>query len=330
MSAPMPRLPTIDDIRAAAERLRGLAVRTPLVESPLLNEELGCRLLLKAECLQRTGSFKFRGAYNAISQLSDAARQKGVVAFSSGNHAQGVAAAAQALGVKATIVMPLDAPALKIANTRAYGARVVHYDRLKDDREAIAQKLADEEGLAVVRPYDDPNVMAGQGTAGLELMEQAAEAGAVVDAVLAPASGGGLVGGVALAVKAARPEAEVWCAEPEGYDDHALSFAAGRRVAIQIGKPSLADALLAAEPGEITFAVNRDLLAGSLVVNDREAQRAMATAFRHLKLVLEPGGAVALAAVLAGRLPVRGRTIVVVGSGGNVDAETYRAALATD
>lgn len=330
MSAPMPRLPTIDDIRAAAERLRGLAVRTPLVESPLLNEELGCRLLLKAECLQRTGSFKFRGAYNAISQLSDTARQKGVVAFSSGNHAQGVAAAAQALGVKATIVMPLDAPALKIANTRAYGARVVHYDRLKDDREAIAQKLADEEGLAVVRPYDDPNVMAGQGTAGLELMEQAAEAGAVVDAVLAPASGGGLVGGVALAVKAARPEAEVWCAEPEGYDDHALSFAAGRRVAIQIGKPSLADALLAAEPGEITFAVNRDLLAGSLVVNDREAQRAMATAFRHLKLVLEPGGAVALAAVLAGRLPVRGRTIVVVGSGGNVDAETYRTALATD
>ncbi len=324
----MSHLPTIDDVRAAAERLRGLAVRTPLLESQLLNEELGCRLLLKAECLQRTGSFKFRGAYNAISQLSDSARQKGVVAFSSGNHAQGVAAAAQALGVKATIVMPLDAPALKIANTRAYGARVVHYDRLKDDREAIAQKLADEEGLAVVRPYDDPDVMAGQGTAGLELMEQAAEAGAVVDAVLAPASGGGLVGGVALAVKAARPQAEVWCAEPEGYDDHALSFAAGRRVAVEIGKPSLADALLAAEPGQITFAVNRDLLAGSLVVNDREAQRAMAAAFRHLKLVLEPGGAVALAAVLSGRLPVRGRTIVVVGSGGNVDAETYRAALA--
>jgi threonine dehydratase len=326
--SPSERIPTVEDVRAAASLLRGHAIRTPLLEARLLNEELGCRLLVKAECLQRTGSFKFRGAFNAISRLPDAARDCGVVAFSSGNHAQGVAAAAQALGVRATIVMPEDAPAMKIANTRAYGARIVLYNRLKDDRAAIAQALADKEGLAFVHPYDDPDVMAGQGTVGLELMEQAADLGATVDAVLAPASGGGLVGGVALAVKAERPEAEVWTTEPEGYDDHALSFAAGKPVAIQIGKPSLADALLAPQPGAITFAVNQRLLAGSLVVSDREAQQAMAAAFRHLKLVLEPGGAVALAAVLSGKLPVRGRTIAVVGSGGNVDAEVYRAALA--
>lgn len=326
--SPSERVPTVEDVRAAAALLRGHAIRTPLLEARLLNEELGCRLLVKAECLQRTGSFKFRGAFNAISRLPDAARRSGVVAFSSGNHAQGVAAAAQALGVSATIVMPNDAPAMKIVNTRAYGARIVLYDRLKDDREAIAQALADEDGLAFVHPYDDPDVMAGQGTVGLELMEQAADMGAAVDAVLAPASGGGLVGGVALAVKAERPEAEVWTAEPEGYDDHALSLAAGRRVAVRIGTPSLADALLAAQPGAITFAVNQRLLAGSLVITDREAQQAMAAAFRHLKIVLEPGGAVALAAVLSGKLPVSGRTIVVVGSGGNVDAEVYRAALA--
>lgn len=327
MVAP-PRIPTVDDVHAAALLLRGHAVRTPLLEARLLNEEVGGRILLKAECLQRTGSFKFRGAFNAISLLDDASRERGVVAFSSGNHAQGVAAAARALGVKATIVMPADAPAMKIANTRAYGAQVVEYDRLRDDREAIAQRLAEEEGLALIRPYDDPHVMAGQGTVGIELMEQAVEMGASVDAVIAPASGGGLVGGVALAVKEARPETEIWCAEPEGYDDHALSLAAGRRIAVKIGAPSLADALLAAEPGAITFSVNQRLLAGSLVVGDREAQRAIAAAFRHLKVVLEPGGAMGLAAVLAGKVPAAGRTIVVVGSGGNVDPETYRAALA--
>jgi len=316
-------------VRDAAGRLRGRAVRTPLLHSPQLDALLGCRLLVKAECLQRTGSFKFRGAYNAISRLDAAARERGVVAFSSGNHAQGVAAAAQLLGVPATIVMPADAPAIKVANTRFYGAEVVLYDRTTEDREAIAARLAEERGLATVRPFDDPHVIAGQGTAGLELMEQAAEAGALPDAVIAPASGGGLVAGIGLAARAAHPGVELFCAEPDGYDDHARSLAAGERVAITPDRPSIADALLVDRPGALTFAINRRQLAGSLIVGDREAQAAMAAAFQYLKIVVEPGGAVALAAVLTGKLPVRGRTIAVVASGGNVDAETYAAALRT-
>src|SRR5690606_33674964 len=215
-SSGSPRLPTVDDVRDAAGRLRGRAVRTPLLHSPQLDALLGCRLLVKAECLQRTGSFKFRGAYNAISRLDAAARERGVVAFSSGNHAQGVAAAAQLLGVPATIVMPADAPAIKVANTRFYGAEVVLYDRTTEDREAIAARLAEERGLATVRPFDDPHVIAGQGTAGLELMEQAAEAGAQPDAVIAPASGGGLIAGIGLAARAAHPGVELFCAEPDG------------------------------------------------------------------------------------------------------------------
>ena len=322
-----PTLPGIDDVREAAERLRGRAVRTPLLESPQLNALLGGRLLVKAECLQRTGSFKFRGAYNAISRLDAEARGRGVVAFSSGNHAQGVAAAAQILGVPATIVMPSDAPAIKVASTRSYGAEVVLYDRYKEDREAIAGRLAAERGLATVRPFDDPMVIAGQGTAGLELMAQAAEMDARPDAVIAPASGGGLIAGIGLAVKAARPETEVYCAEPEAYDDHARSLAAGERVAIQPERPSICDALLVHQPGALTFAINRKQLAGSLLVGDGEAQQAMAAAFQFLKIVVEPGGAVALAAVLAGRIPIRGRTVAVVASGGNVDPEAYAAAI---
>ena len=319
--------PTLDDIRAAAARLQGKAVRTPLLESPQLNAILGSRLLVKAECLQRTGSFKFRGAHNAISQLDAAARRAGVVAFSSGNHAQGVAAAAQLLGVSATIVMPADAPAIKVANTRGYGANVVLYDRYTEDREAIAARLAEEGGLSTVRPFDDYRVMAGQGTAGLELMEQAADMDARPDVVLVPASGGGLAAGIGTAVKGVRQETEVWCVEPEGYDGHVPSLAAGQRVAAEPTHASIADALLVTQPGALTFPINKRQLAGALAVSDDEARAAMAAAFQFLKIVVEPGGAAALAAVLAGKIPIRGRTVAVVASGGNVDPEIYAAAI---
>jgi threonine dehydratase len=319
--------PTIDDIRDAAIRLRGKAYRTPLLESPQLNAILGGRLLVKAECLQRTGSFKFRGAYNAISRLDASARRAGVVAFSSGNHAQGVAAAAQILGVPATIVMPSDAPAIKVANTRGYGAEVVLYDRYKEDREAIAARLAAERGLATIRPFDDAHVMAGQGTTGLEIVEQAAEAETKLDAVLAASSGGGLIAGIGIAVKDASPATEIYCVEPEGYDDHARSLAAGERTRIQPERPSIADALLAEQPGALTFSVNKRQLSGALVVGDDEMRAAMAAAFTFLKIVVEPGGSAPLAAIITGKLPIRGRAVVAVASGGNVDPETFAAAI---
>ena len=324
---------TVADIEAAARRLEGLAARTPLLESPLLDEMLGARLLLKAEPLQRTGSFKFRGAYNRISMLSEAERRRGVVAFSSGNHAQGVAHAARLLGAPAVIVMPSDAPAIKIANTRAYGAEVVLYDRRRESREAIGARISAERGLALVRPYDDPGVIAGQGTVGLEIVSQCAERGLIPDVVAASASGGGLVAGVATAVKSRLPTAAVYCAEPEGFDDHARSLAAGRRVGHAEGSETLCDALMAPTPGEITFAINRRLLAGGLVADETAVKRAMSVAFRHFKVVVEPGGACALAAVLHG-LEAKdnrftGRTVAVVASGGNVDPAAYAGLLAS-
>jgi threonine dehydratase len=312
------------DVAAAAERLRGLAVETPLLESEALNELAGGRLLVKAEPLQRTGSFKFRGAYNAISVLRPAA----VVAFSSGNHAQGVALAARLLGIPATIVMPADAPRAKLDGTRALGAAVVTYDRATEDREAIGAELASRSGAALVRPYDDPLIMAGQGTVGLELAEQAARRGAALDAALVCCGGGGLVAGCAVALARVAPGAAVYAVEPQGFDDTARSLAAGERVANPPGGPSMCDALLAPTPGELTFAVNRRLLAGGLAVTDAEAGEAMRLAFRHLKLAVEPGGAVALAAALGGKLPTRGRTIGVVLSGGNVDAALFADVLA--
>jgi threonine dehydratase len=316
-------LPTFADVEAAAARLRGVVRRTPLLESDVLNELAGGRLLLKAECLQRTGAFKLRGAYNAISQLGG----RPVVAYSSGNHAQGVAAAARLLGVPATIVMPADAPAIKIANTRAYGATVRLYDRARESREAIGAEIAARTGAALIKPYDDPRIIAGQGTAGLEIAGQAEDRGAAPELALAPCGGGGLIAGCALALARAFPGIAIYAVEPAGLDDTGRSLDAGERVANAPDATSICDALLIPTPGELTFALNRRLLAGGFAVSDDEVRDAMAFAFSHLKLVLEPGGAVALAALLSGKLPLEHRTAAVMLSGGNVDPALFAAAI---
>ncbi len=321
--------PDINDIREAARRLAGKAVRTPLLESPPLNERLGGRLLIKAESLQRTGSFKFRGACNAIAQLDAATREAGVVAWSSGNHAQGVAAAAALFGVPALIVMPSDAPAIKIDNTKALGAEIRLYDRMSEVREEIGAPLAHERGAAIIKPYDNGHVIAGQGTVGLEIADQAAERDIAVDAVAVPCSGGGLAAGIAMAMAAESPEAEIWAVEPEGFDDTALSLKAGKRVEIDVKHTrTICDALLTPVPGEITFAINRRLLAGGVAVGDGDVRDAMRVAFREFKLVVEPGGAAALAAVLRGRVDCRGRVVVAVCSGGNIDPLVFAEILA--
>jgi threonine dehydratase len=322
-----PPLPTIADVEDAARRIKGFAVLTPLLESPMLNQQLGGRLLVKAEPLQRTGSFKFRGAYNRMSRLDSAQRAAGVVTFSSGNHAQGVAHAAQLLGVPAVIVMPSDAPAVKIANTRAYGGEVVLYDRYRDNREAVGAKIVAERGATLVPPYDDPYIVAGQGTVGLEIADQAIAAGAKLDAVLVCCGGGGLVAGTALALATMAPGVPVYAVEPAGFDDTTRSLKSKTRERNDPTARSICDALLAPMPGELTFALNSRLLAGGLVVTDDEVRRAMAAAFSYLKIVVEPGGAVALAAALTGKIPLRGRTVAVVCSGGNVDPKTYLSAL---
>jgi threonine dehydratase len=324
----LPPLPDIAAVVAAAGRLTGVARRTPLLADTPLDALTGARLLLKAECLQVTGSFKIRGAWNRLVQLAPAERAAGVVAFSSGNHAQGVAEAARRLGVPATIVMPSDAPRAKLDNTRALGAEVLTYDRLHESREEIAGRLAAERGATLVPSYDDPHIIAGQGTVGLEIVEQAAELGLVPDDVVICCSGGGLASGSALAVRALAPACRVFVAEPAAFDDTRRSLEAGARVSNAAGGRSFCDALLAPTPGRLTFALMQDLIAGGLAVSDDEVRAAMIAAFRHLRLVVEAGGAVALAAVLAGRLPCRGRTVAVVISGGNVDAALYREVLA--
>lgn len=321
------RIPDIAAIRAAATRLAGHAVLTPLLESPAVNARLGGRLLIKAEPLQRTGSFKFRGAYNTLSQLDAEQRRRGVVTWSSGNHAQGVAAAAQTLGIPALIVMPADAPAIKIANTRGYGAEVVLYDRVREQREEIGTRIARERGATIVAPYDEPRVIAGQGTCGLEIAAQAKAKDARLDAVLVCCGGGGLTAGCAIALAAEAPGTPVYAVEPAGFDDTGRSLAAGKRLTNDPAARSFCDALLAPTPGELTFAINQRLVKSGLAVSDREVAQAMAVAFSDFKLVIEPGGAVALAAVLSGKLDVKGKTFAVVASGGNVDRETYVAAL---
>ena len=316
------------DIDAAARVVAPFAVRTPLLSFPVLNERAGTKVFLKPEMLQRTGSFKFRGAFNKLSSIPQDKRSGGVVAFSSGNHAQGVAAAAKILNMQATIVMPADSPLTKRERTKAYGAEVVLYDRDREDREAIANEIADKRGATLVRPYDDPFVIAGQGTAGREIAEDMAALGLVPDIVVAPASGGGLIAGVATAVKARFPQAEVIVAEPEGYDDHALSLRVGHREAHPAAARTICDALMAAMPGELTFAINSKLLAKGVSVTDAEVGAAVAFAYRELKLVVEPGGAVGLAALLAGRIDARDKNIVIVLSGGNVDAELFAKLVA--
>lgn len=320
---------SVADIEAAAGRLLGQAVRTPLLRSPLLDARAGREVLVKAEPLQRTGSFKFRGAYNRIAMIPEADRARGVVAFSSGNHAQGVAAAARLFGIKATIVMPADAPAIKRRNTESYGATVVAYDRFGEDREVVAAKIQAETGATLVKPYDDPGIIAGQGTIGLEIAEQCAELGVRPDAVVVGCSGGGLVSGISVAVKARLPGTRIYAAEPEALDDMRRSLAAGERVKNDPAARSICDALQSPTPGEITFAIARETLSGGVTASDDAVLRAMAVAFDTLKLVMEPGGAIGLAATLERRIPDDIRSVVIICSGGNVDAATFRDALAT-
>ena len=280
-------------------------------------------MLIKPECLQVTGSFKIRGAYNFLSQLSPDEAARGVVAFSSGNHAQGVAAAGTMLGVKTAIVMPEDAPRAKLENTKRLGGEVITYDRYTGDREAIARQIAAERGAIVVPSYDHDFIIAGQGTVGLEITEQCTELGIRPDHVLVCCGGGGLIAGSATALKARWPDVSVHAVEPEGFDDTARSLISGERESIDESARSICDALQAHSPGELTFAINKRLLGAGLVVSDGEVREAIRFAFRNLKLVVEPGGAVALAAVLSGKIEARGKTTVVVISGGNVDGEMF-------
>jgi len=316
------------DIELAATVLAPYAVRTPLLSHPALDARVGTRVFLKPELLQRTGSFKFRGAFNKLSSIPQVRRAGGVVAFSSGNHAQGVAAAAQILNMKATIVMPADAPASKRERTKSYGAEVVLYDRDKEDREAIAQEIATKRGATLVRPYDDPFVIAGQGTVGREIAEDMVALGQTPDIVVAPASGGGLIAGVATAIKARFLQAQLIVAEPKDFDDHTRSLRAGKREPHAYEGRTICDALMASIPGELTFAINSKLLSHGVTASDEEVGHAMAFAFRELKLVVEPGGAVGLAALLSGKIEVRGKNVVIVLSGGNVDAELYAKLIA--
>jgi threonine dehydratase len=321
--------PGYADIEAAARRLEGHAIRTPLLQSAALDTRTGARILIKPETLQRTGSFKFRGAYNKLRRLIDEGRRpKSVVAFSSGNHAQGVAAAAALLDLEAAIVMPSDAPAIKIANTRGYGAEIITYDRYRESREEIAARIAGERQAVIVPPFDDAEIIAGQGTAGCEIVAQARALGAMPDALITPCGGGGLMAGLAIAVSHDAPGCRIYGAEPASFDDTGRSLRAGERLANAADARSICDALLAPMPGEMTFAINRRLVDSAVAVSDDEVRAAMAYAFDTLKLVVEPGGAVALAAVLNGRIPLRGRTIAVMLSGGNVDPRHYSEAIA--
>jgi threonine dehydratase len=317
----------VADIERARAAARDVVRHTPLLTSRTLSERCGAQVALKAENLQHTGSFKLRGAYNFLSQMSEADRKKGVVGWSSGNHAQGLAEAARLMGMKATIVMPADAPALKIANTKASGAEVVLHDRVKESREDIGMDIASKTGATVVPPYDHPWILTGQGTAGLEIVEQAKAAGVTLDAVAAPCSGGGLSTGIALAVKGLSPGTSVHAGEPAGFDDLARSLASGSKQKNDKLSGSICDALLAPTPGDVTFPIAKAMLGPGVVVTDEEVLDAMELAFREFKLVVEPGGAVALAAALTGRLPVNGRAVAVVCSGGNVDHATFARAL---
>lgn len=319
---------TLADIEAAAVRLAGQAVRTPLLSSPHVDAVTGMRVFLKPECLQRTGSFKFRGGYNAVASLPPDVRAKGVVAVSSGNHAQGVAEAARLFGVPATIIMPADAPPAKLFRTRRSGADVITYDRATEDRDALGAEVMATRGGTFIHPYDDARVIAGQGTTGLEIAADLAALGVVPDLVSMPCSGGGLGAGIGVAMRASFPDCAVALVEPEGFDDYARSLEAGHPVPNPRQSGSVCDALMAVAPGKIGFALNAAADTRAVAVSDAEALAAVAFCFEELKLVVEPGGAVALAALLSGRLDIRGGTVAIVLSGGNIDPATLARALA--
>ncbi len=312
-----------DDVEDAARRLSDVALRTPLIENAELNAEVGGRVLLKPECLQRTGSFKIRGAYNLLSQLDPQQMRRGVVAWSSGNHAQGVACAARLLGIHAAIVMPEDAPAAKLENTRHLGGEVITYDRYTGDRESIAREIAAERGAELVPSYDHEHIIAGQGTVGLEIAEQADELGLIPDQVLICCGGGGLTAGSAVALKSRIPGVDIHTVEPDTFDDTARSLVLGERVRVAESARSICDALQAPTPGRLTFPILQRLTGPGLTVTDDEVRDAMRFAFRHLKLVVEPGAAVALAAVLHGKIDAAGKVTAVVISGGNVDIKMF-------
>jgi threo-3-hydroxy-L-aspartate ammonia-lyase len=314
---------TLEDVRSAAERLRGVAHRTPVLTSRTLDAATGAAVLCKAECFQRGGAFKFRGAYTMISQLDDAQLARGVAAYSSGNHAQAVAIAASLVGSPATILMPADAPAVKVEATRGYGAEVVTYDRYAQDREQLGRELAQSRGLTLVPPYEHPLIISGQGTVALELLQQEPQ----LDALLVPVGGGGLIAGCATAAKALAPSITVIGVEPQAGDDTRRSLAAGRRLRIAVPR-TIADGQQAETPGELTFAINRELVDAVELVSDAEIVAAMRFAFDRLKVVLEPSGASALAALLAGRVRLPGRRVGVVLSGGNVGAGRFAQLLA--
>lgn len=318
---------TLADVESAAAALSGVAIRTPLIVSAELDDRVGGKVLIKPECLQRTGSFKIRGAYNLMSRLDAEQAARGVVAWSSGNHAQGVAAAGSLLGIRTAIVMPEDSPAIKIERTRAYGGETVLYDRYTGDREAIARDLAAKRGAELVPSYDHVDIIAGQGTVGLEIVEQSSAMGAAPDQVLICCGGGGLSAGSATAIKAHWPDCAVYVVEPQDFDDTTRSLQTGARVANSATARSFCDALQASTPGEMTFPINQRLSSGGLTVSDAEVGTAMRFAFQNLKLVTEPGGAVALAAALAGKVELRGKTTVVVISGGNVDRELFAGVM---
>ena len=311
-----------EDVVAAAKRLAGVANRTPVVTSRTLDARTGAKVYLKAENFQRMGAFKFRGAYNRLAQLSPAERERGVVAYSSGNHAQGVALAAKLLGVNATIVMPSDAPRAKLEATRGYGAEIVSYDRMREDRVAIATRIAEERGATIVPPFDDPRIIAGQGTAGLELFEETGP----LDVLIVPTGGGGLLSGCTLAAMRLSPGIEVWAVEPQAGDDWKQSWERGERVTIPVPK-TIADGLQTTSPGALTFPIFRAHGAGVVTVSDEEIRAAMRFAFERLKIVIEPSGAASLAAVLFAKVPVRDRRAGAIISGGNVDASTFAAAI---
>ncbi|MDQ7017956.1 MAG: threonine/serine dehydratase [Robiginitomaculum sp.] len=311
-------LPDFADVEAAHARLKGRVVRTPLLRCAALDAVVGRSVFVKAECLQTTGSFKYRGASNRIMQLAEHERAAGVVAYSSGNHAQGVAAAAAEAGVPALIVMPRDVPAVKSDGVKARSAQIVYYDRIHENREEMAARIAKERGAVLVPPYEDPMVIAGQGTAGMECAEQLREFGVAPEALIVNAGGGGLTAGIALAWEALNPEAKLYTAEPDGFDDHKRSFAVGKKQRNDRLDGSVCDALLTPEPGDLTFGINQSRITAGLSASDEDVFAAMRFAFRHLKITLEPGGAMALAITLKGLVPGKG-PLCVLATGGNVD-----------